>query len=371
MKFSNCLINSGKVYKSREIMIEGCRKEKSFNAKMYEFLIESTKEYNDAKTRLYSTISESTSYRAVNEGFDKFFSVVTSLIDKFIKFINKLAAEFLARLTKHNDAKLKIKANKSNLSKFNDGNVFTYEGFLYTFNDDIPSIEPFAQYNAGFVDLGKDTLETVLDSDADGDKQDAVARAIADKRAKLVSELNDGYYDKLRGLVLGLVGTEIREADWADALRAEYRNGDLFSIKFDVDKNTIMEALISFENYDKQVSSVKRLKDKIENDYTDIKRNLEKMITKNKSGEKMEYKIDDKYDGLKGSIYINEKVLSQIELLIKVKTEQLDKMSKIHGSAFSAKLDALLECYNQNIKVLDKAIDQVNKIVKEDIADGE
>ena len=152
--------------------------EESYFATAVAFVNETNREIVETKQNLYRSISEATTQFVVLESFSDFFSKVAEIINKFIKFIKSLAARFLTHMNKIINSDKYINSHKKDFKDFRDSDKFTMNGYVYTFNPNVPVAAASVSFNSslfedlydasGYVDLtprGVDSAINKIDID--------------------------------------------------------------------------------------------------------------------------------------------------------------------------------------------------------------
>ena len=315
---------------------------------MFNYLLTFNEECNNASKDLYKSITEAETYEVINESFADFYEKVKEIIKKFLDFIKRLFERFITSLNKF----------------VNSEHEFDFEGYTFTIDDPmIPVIEAKAQFNQEFMNLELDKFKE--------DNIDAQKAYMSDLSAKLKSSL-ESFYDKFRGEVIGKPNYPIAESDYSNELFMVYRDGYDTKSTITADASLINDALIRLKNYKDKQKDVKVTKKKIENEYKVVQKSIENMISRNKDN-----KIDklvaidingDYTPEATGDLRVSEDVLTSINAYIKANVDKVEKMSAIHGMAFSYKLDAIKDCYIQDKKILYNAL---NRIQKKSLIGGE
>lgn len=320
------------------------------------FLTENRKEYIGYNKELYRSITECSNHVMLNESFSDYYGKIKNMIDKFINFIKSLFKRFITAINKFIGSDKYLKSHKKELYLFDQNDEFDYKGYTFTFDPAIPVIEPLAQYNGEFVGL--------KDSDLSISDEKKLLNHLADIRAKLASELDGDFYDLLRGEILGRENTRIDESDFLDELFVTFRNGYDSPIGLTIDRGALSDILVAYEGSEKLLKDVKKLKDTIEKEYTTIKKQIENIIYRNKDRDiaGTGLIVDDNYNAITNKkITVSDKAITQLDMYIKLKVSQVEKMSAIHSIAFSSKLDAINASVKQNRAILYKALSTVQK----------
>lgn len=314
------------------------------------FLEESNKSYNLASKVLYKSIIESDgNLEYINESFETFFDNVKKIIDKFLKFVKSLFDRFLTALNRFVKNEKYLLKHLSELDKFKPEHEFKYSGYEYTINGQIPAINALETFSNGFLFDG----ETVNPADEN------VADTIKQHRANLEASLRDDYYDKFRARVLNKTGI-IYASTFQNDLVREYRNGDITPEERTINKHDIEIISARFKNYKETERMTKRDRDRVKNEYETIKRMVETVYRRDLST--TDHGKITLPDSEETSVTLSPAAMHEFDLFVKAKTNQVQEMSEIHLLAFSAKLDAIAECFKQDKAVLYKALDRVQKV---------
>lgn len=339
-------------------LLESSFIEESYFITTLEYLSEMKSEVRDCGLELHKNILESTSYEVVNESFANFFVKIKEIIERFLKFIKSLFDRFVLNLNKLIRADKYITKHKDLIRKFNSDHEFDIEGYYFTFDSNVPVINARAEFTKDFVELDFDMFKS------GGDNKDYISY-INSQAGKLNRELQNGYYDKFRGEVLGKENYEIPQSDFAEELFEIFRNGCTKKDTITIDVDNILASLSFFENYKEFEKSVKKTKDQIDKDYKQIERQLQGLVYRNKDNDiakAIGIGISADYaDNTREYIQASEEVYAKLNLFIKSKINQVIEMSNIHSMAFSYKLDAITDCYKQDKAILYRGIQEVLK----------
>ena len=183
----------------------------------------------------------------------------------------------------------------------------------------------------------------------------------------LIKKLEDGYYDELRGKIIGK-DYSISEGDFAKELFALFRNDTSDTGSIEVDSSYVVSAYKRFDDYEGIKKSINNTKTRIENEYKGIKSNLEKMVNTTGSvrDDSMTLSLGYKDNITAPNLKANSAMINQMELYKKAKVTQVQQMSNIHALAFAAKLDAAKDMFNQDKAVLYKALYRIQGLKKDD-----
>lgn len=353
--FNNLITEN--VVNNNNLIIDSTIQESYFNSTL-NFITECNRELKDYQKELYINILESKEdYDIINESFSGFFGKVKEIIDKFLRYIKSLVDRFLVNFNKFIRNDKYILKHKKTLTKFDsDKHDFTFEGYNYTFSDDIPSIEAKAVFNKDFVELDFDNIMEL-------DSPEKIADVIRKQHGKLKNELKTDRYDVFRQEVIR-ADRPIEAEDFVDELFMVYRDGAMDKDDIVTTSSFIYECLARFENYKQLESSVKKTKEKIEKEYNQVKKSVENMIYRNKDkdiNKLLSVEIRGEYDGSSRPIHLSSEAMTNVDLFIKTKVQEITQLSSIHALAFSYKLDAISECYKQDKQVLYKALNNILK----------
>lgn len=332
----------------------------SYTSMALSFLTESNKTYNLASKLLYKSIIESNGeVEAINESFETFFQNVKDIIDKFLKFVKSMFDRFIVALNRFFKSEKYLTNHLSDLDDFSSKDEFKFTGYEYTISNTVPVLNALAEFDMEFIG-GKD--------ETGANRKTITKDNIAEVRKNLEYSLSNGYYDQFRADVLGK-GGPIYQSDYDDALFREYRNDNNSTIEITATKYEINVMRERYKNHKKTEQAVKRDHDRIKREYEGIKKLVEKMYRREKTANGTAIiDLPNDSDPVTHStpIALNNQEMLEFDLFIKAKTNQVEEMSAIHLLAFSAKLDAIAECYKQDKAVLYKALDRVKKYKKED-----
>lgn len=336
-------------------------KKHSFFIETLQFLTEMNADFYEAKRNFYVSVlesSNSTDITVVHESFGDFFDSVRKIIDKFLAFIKSLFDRFVTLLNKMIGRDKHIINNKEKLKNFSKVHEFTITGFAYSFNDAIPVIEAKAAFSKDFVfNYGSDNA-LVLPEKNVADRM----KNVKDATSQLSNILGDGsWYDTFRGQVIGDDGP-IAKDDFADVLFKVFRSDESIAEEITIDNSEVMSALRRFESSKKDIDDVKKLKSKIESEYTSVRKSVESMVKSNRSNGVVTATLDDR---LGTSVTLSNDEIIAMDNYVKLKVNQIQEMSNIHALAFASKLDALTDCYKQDKMILFKALNRVQFTKKE------
>lgn len=331
-----------------------------------DFITESNKEFTNSKITLYNKILETTSTTVIHESFSDFFVKVKEIINKFLKFIKSLFQRFLTQLARIIGSDKYLEKHKKDFDKFKDGDKFKIDGYKYTFSDNIPVPDALVQYNFDLFDH----LLDFENSNTSTDKMITV-EDISKARTDLSDRLTD-YYNDFRGKVLAKEDQKIYEVDYSDALFKVFRDDSTTTEIIDIDRSTIRLVIDRYFKFNKMQEYTNKQYKAIESAYKKVEEQIKDLVKRNGdlsykvfvdrlpagSGTRISYTADTNNDT---GVAMASDVLTQLDMYVKVKTEQIQECSNIHTLAFAAKLDALKECAKQDKETLYKALSRVQR----------
>lgn len=330
-----------------------------------DFIAESNKEFTDSKITLYNKILETTSTTVIHESFSDFFVKVKEIINKFLKFIKSLFQRFLTQLARIIGSDKYLEKHKKDFDKFKDGDKFKIDGYKYTFSDNIPVPDALVQYNF-------DLFDHLLDFEDDTPTNKIITvEDISKARTNLSDRLTD-YYNDFRGRVLGKEDQKIYEVDYSDALFKVFRDDSTTTEIIDIDRSTIRLVIDRYFKFNKMQEYTNKQYKAIESAYKKVEEQIKDLVKRNGdlsckvfvdrlpagSDTRISYTANTDNDT---GVAMASDVLTQLDMYVKVKTEQIQECSNIHTLAFAAKLDALKECAKQDKETLYKALSRVQR----------
>ena len=325
--------------------------ENYFNSTL-EFITESTKVYNSNIKALYKNILESNNcYDNIKKCFNIFFNGIKDLIDKFIEFICSLKDKFITYLYSVIESDKYLLKHEKDLLKFDFSNNFTFKGYDYTFNPNIPVIKVIDNYNRDFIDLN--FVEFKNESE--------LLNYVEDKYSSIVSHFTDRY-DLYRGQVLNRFEDRISEINFTNELIKEFRNGKYEPQDLTINNSYIVKAIDRIKNYKTIKDNIKTTNDNIVKEYNIIKNNIKNINNKsvNSKFNNGVFSINLNKDG-SNSINVSSELYSKINIILKAKFDEVISLSNIHALSFSYKLEALKESFIQDKTVLYSALNMVEK----------
>ena len=326
----------------------------SYISSVFTYLTEMYNEYREADKEFYRSLYEANSMVAINESFADFFSKIKDVLHKFLKYIKSLFDRFNTTLHRMIGSDKYLLKNEETLNKFNTDCEFEYDGYTFTISELIPELDTHVNFE-GLLDID---WKSIGKNDKDNKK------LIKEKLDKLKNALENDYYDDVRAGVLGLKDP-IRESDYTDELFKIFRDGDNNSHIFTVTSSVVRTSYTGLKDYKNIESNVKNKKREIEDKYKKIQNRVDKMINVTLKDKRYQVSVD----GYNDDLDLDNETMQQLNLYVKLVTEQVIKMTTIHSLAFSYKLDALKDKMMQDKKILYIAM---NKVLKDkNIRNGE
>lgn len=314
-----------------------------------DFVKEAEQCMDNAKRIYYRGLLESNGNTiAVTESFSDFIGTIKDIIDKFLKFIKKLFDKFILMLNNLVKSESYLKKHKDDFNKFSAEHEFDFKGYRFTFKPGVPVLNV-----VGNVTDATDSISNYLGDakDAEPDYNTAYSRSV------------DGletYYDSKRAAILGRPESQaIFETDFADELFREFRDDYDTPTIITATSSVITAAYQDFENYKSTERKITKEKKDIESKYKAIKDEINRIPSRSVDASKkviVTYKAGDQDKTVDSTDGINA-----VELLFKLEADKIQKLSDMHALAFSAKLTALKDCYNQDKVILYKALQKMNK----------
>ena len=326
----------------------------SYISSVFTYLTEMYNEYREADKEFYRSLYEANSMVAINESFADFFGKIKDVLNKFLKYIKSLFDRFNTTLHRMIGSDKYLLKNEETLNKFNTDCEFEYDGYTFTISELIPELDTHVNFE-GLLDID---WKSIGKNDKDNKK------LIKGKLDELKNALENDYYDDVRAGVLGLKDP-IRESDYTDELFKIFRDGDNNSHIFTVTSSVVRTSYTGLKDYKNIESNVKNKKREIEDKYKKIQNRVDKMINVTLKDKRYQVSVD----GYSDDLDLDNETMQQLNLYVKLVTEQVIKMTTIHSLAFSYKLDALKDKMMQDKKILYIAM---NKVLKDkNIRNGE
>lgn len=403
--------------------IDKAVQEHSFIQDGYDAILEMNAMYCNAEKEFYTRILGSYgNNNIINEGFSDFFDSIKKIIKKFIEWIKKIFKEFVAKLAALVGSEKYIKKHKDLFNKFSSEDEFEFQGYKFTnvHDNDIPKSGAVEIFNSSndfntafsdakwynsldfndsnfFGDISADATASYYNTNAgdtktykshddfltwdeleDGDTKIKDARKAAtnkinkalDTRIDAIKDNASDFREKFRAYVLGKSGNESYDStEFNEALFEIFRDGESDTESITIDYNFVQDAYRRFDKYKDVTKAIEKKKNEMVKDYEDLEKHLDKFIKYNKNDHKIDYDSGGRSYTSKvlGYIQTNDKIIfdqstsDKMNSLLKVYSTRVNDMCQIHTQAFTAKLEACKDCFKQDKKILNKAIQQVLK----------
>ena len=170
-------------------------------------------------------------------------------------------------------------------------------------------------------------------------------------------------YNEFRGKVIGKDGESIYISEFSDELYKVYRNGDSDTSNITADAAFIRKCLNRFLDYAKMQKEVIHQRDAIIKAYNNVQKQVEDITKRNTDLDKQAFlsrlPVDNVITDIEttaGGTMMAAELMTQIDVYVRAKIDQIQEYSNIHLLAFGAKLDAMKECLNQDRNVLYTAL---------------
>ena len=330
--------------------------EESYFALTVNFINECNNELTNHKVTLYRALSEAHTTEVVLESFSDFFSSVKDIIEKFLKFIKSIFDRFINAIAGMVGSDNYLNKHKKDLDGFKSTDNFDITGYEYTFSSLVPSSNAVLEWN------------TDLFSDLIGDANNNLTVDGVKATVNVMQDAGSEYYDKFRAKILNKPGQSITLSDYSEELFRVYRNDELDADTIEIDSSQVRKAKERYFNYKKTKSDVERQKKDIDNAYHKIEERVKDITKRNSdlSVSALIKKFPDAngittIDGKTGNagVPMASEIMAQLDAYVKIKVDQIQEISNIHALAFSAKLDALKECYKQDRSTLYTALSRI------------
>ena len=311
-------------------------------------------DYMNANMILRKSILESEmDMITINESFSDFLTKVKNIIKKIIDFFKTLFQKFITQLNKIVLSEKYLTKHKDDFGKFSSDDEFTYKGYNFTFNPDIPVVEPVAQYDTALLELDFNNINS-----------SNINNTIKKLYSTNTKDMTDGtLYDSIRGKVLGQTGTIFKE-EFADELFEIYRDGMSYKSEMDITSSEVNKCLLFFTGYDKLLQTTKKQKAHIEAEYKKLEKHVSNMINKEDKAVKglSTITLNTSLDGdPTNPIEVKGDTTIILNNYINAKCTQIVEMGNIHSLAFAAKLEAEKDAFKQSKEILYKALSKIQK----------
>jgi hypothetical protein len=322
--------------------------DESYTAEANEFINEMNTQVADAKIEFYRAVSESANEFEIQESFISLVAYIGKIIKKVVAFITDLAGKAIAKLMEKTSNQRYITSHEKDFKSFKDDMAFQFEGYQYSFDPQIPRAEALMTFNQS------------LFNDLYGGL-DLTAREVEN----VVRDMNnESKYDTFRAQVLGLEGKQISITEYPTVLFRIFRsgtsNGTMSTIY--VTKKYLSDAFDRVKNKNELKKQIEIGESEARSQYKKIEDSLKKIDAIINSRN-----VDELVNNMPGDIRISPDEIandgrnlaadmaSQLSAYINEKVAEIQQYSAIHIQAFSAKLEAIQACYNQDMSTLYQA----------------
>lgn len=377
----------------------------SFVREGYAFILEMNENYiNAEKTFISNILGSYGDDNIINESFDGFFNKIKEIIDKFIQWIKKTFKTFVTKINALFNSEKYLKKNSKLLQKFESQDEFEFNGYEFTNidNTNIPAANALDAFTSdeqgkGYFDniyngvrTSSDDWDDSIKNDIPDDPNDTdnVERKRASKAAEMMNKalqtnidnLNDNledFYDTFRGKVLEK--EKIDNSDYSEELFKIFRNDDTQPSNITIDNLFVQEAYRRFDKYKDTIKSIEKVQKDMIKDYEALEHHLDKLIKLNKETDPKKYNSFEinAYSGARGyvstqigalgsvqndgKLYDKNATFDKMNSYLKIQSSKVNQMCAIHTQAFTAKLEAAKDCFNQDKKILYKALERIVK----------
>ena len=332
--------------------------EECYTEQVVTFINECRSEITDNKITFYKKLNEATSELAVLESFSDFFSGVRNIISKFIKFLKKLVDKFILTIMKFIKSDKYITKHKDLFNRIEADMEFEFKGFEYTFSPMIPAPSAALSFN-----------NSLFDGLYGDEKRSLTVQSVRD--SVIAMDLERDYND-FRGRVIGKDGESFTIAEFSQELYKVYRNEEADTNNITADSSYIRKCLNRYLEYTKMQKEVSHQRDEIIKAYERVQKQVEDIAKRNTDLDKQAFLSRLPSDNgiadietTAGGTMMAAELMTQIDVYVRAKVDQIQEYSNIHLLAFGAKLDAMKECLNQDRNVLYTALRKSNVSFKE------
>lgn len=347
----------GKLFSAYSLVNETCtsmdivtpeEKDISLFSESIDFLIQEDRLLTLEKSKLYKGISEANDdITLIDESFSDYIKTIRGYISKVIAFFKKLFAKFWAKINSFILRDKYISKHKSELSKFKPEMEFEIQGYEFKFSESVPNPYAINDIKDIITEIGK----TPTNADDLGKEYDYIVKSY--------NKLKDDkkYMDKIRKDILG-TKYNISEEKYQSELFDIFVEGVKEKKSIKVNKAKVDEALAFFEDSKKLQEQTQKQCDDISKAYDEISNSLAN-IQKMKDAILTDIKVSDFLDPETKKTVKADKYIEAVDLFINLLAIRIDAISKAHIMAYSAKLEAIKDCFVQNKSILYGAFKQV------------
>lgn len=327
--------------------------EECYTAQVVAFINECRSEITDKKIVFYKSLNEATNERAVLESFADYFAGVRDIINKFIKFLKKLVDKFVVSINKLIKSDNYIKKHKDLFNHIESDMEFEFKGYEYVFSPTVPSPDAALGFN-----------NSLFDDLYSNEKRELTAQSVKDSIIAMDLEKD---YNEFRGKVIGKDGESIYVSEFSEELYKVYRNEEMDTTNITADAAYIRKCLRKYLDYTNMQKEVTHQRDAIIKAYEKVQNQVEDITKRNTDLDKQAFlsrlpnntTITD-IETTAGGTMMAAELMTQIDVYVRAKIDQIQEYSNIHLLAFGAKLDAMKECLNQDKNVLYTALRKSN-----------
>ena len=346
------------------------RHDHSYVNEALEFLTNLDNEMLEANIVFYGALCESEGNdMLITESFSDWMDTFKKIIKKVVDFLKALLNKFLVGINMLIKREKYLKDHKKDFNKFNENHKFHMNVFKFTIDDGAGAAVPpmDAIYEAlgskGRLMIKASTgLDSIINNDLYGDNKDsglkgANSAAAGDLKGVDIDKAyqdymntleNGDYYDKVRGLMLGDSSKRIDASDYSKDLFEVFRDGQSGKEDYEFEAADITEAYTRFNSYESIKKDLEKRKKETEKSYEDLSKEVSKLVELGRDGK---FKIKgDEYDT--GS----DSKARKYEYYMKARSNEINEVASIHTIAFSARLDAYKDQFNQDKTILYKAL---------------
>lgn len=274
-----------------------------------------------------------------------FLYTVLKYIKKFLKILDMITDKFRSQFSSVVKNDTFILKSRDDINNYNPGtNSVIANRFVFTHidDDDIPLANPaiskgdyyttvasFAKSNLYFGSLKRGQTERIRIMNDDMEKY------------------NSDFLSEFAAAVLkrtGLIPYPVYPAYCAKVFRNGYEKPELSGV---VSYEEMQDTFTRFSKYRKMVEDLKSTKQKIKNEYDEIYDLFQKKATEVKY-----------FDNSDNNPYQDE-MENEMRRYYQIKGERVQHMTNIHLTAFSAKMQAMKDSYQQDREILLRCIENV------------
>lgn len=299
--------------------------------------------FNKSTAKLYKAINEAETKEEENNIFNEYFAEIERVFGGVIKQLDEMQSRFVINIDNIVDANMDILNSTSLLSECKPFH-FTFRKFKNINNSEFPRVNPIGLYRKEFDFIGQ-LLQDLGPAASNQSKLQVIAT--------VYNNLNKGKdIDLTQKCVADILGEdEDDDCDISEFPKKLYEKFQEDETEDKViDKALLFNLQLSMKNYKSVVAAVLATGDSLIKQLTEIKEDLKSFIT---NGDKNTYAVNTPTDGIRNTLYkLDSYTMNQLDLFMKTKINQLVQMANIYSIAFSVKLDATTQYYNQCKEIL-------------------